>query len=363
MAWNTCEGARGTSQLLPLKSKQSHHYIPCWAVKKPPREVWEYEGTGKCQRLRKRLIYPAPSPDYEPDIPGFDCTTEWKTAKPICTGLFWVLGKYYDETWFPTVIREWSLLYYQCNHHDDYWQYKNEWLEGDEEVRITIWAEILRHRSAFDKKREERKEQLKTCGKSDPDLTELDGDEEKVINMCELIDEANEVINVKRKLVDSSNCNYEDENAAVERCRLQKEMEEIAMADPDEEPDWVEMRRRMRGSFAALNLARHEIDYEMLDHIMIELCKYWAKAPPIEYEIDPLLERNITREIQNFRKKIFGIIELDEPEKFQCAPSPVTSSVNCQRQQSTCPSSALNEIARARRHPKNKQDQPYCRKK
>lgn len=151
--------------------------------------------------------------------------------------------------------------------------------------------------------------------------------------MCAAINEANELINVKKTDVNPK-ADYEDEEAVAERCRLEKEMAEIAMADPDDDPDWVEMRRRMRGSFAALNLAQHEVDHELLDHIMIELCKYWSRAPAIEHEVDPLLERNIMREIRSFRKRLFGVAELEEPLEQQCVPPPSPSP--CRRRQNDC---------------------------
>jgi len=97
---------------------------------------------------------------------------------------------------------------------------------------------------------------------------------------------------------------------------------EIAFAEPDDNPDWVEMRRKMRGSFAALNVARCEISAELLDHIMIELCKYWANAPETKnlYLIDQQLEENIIREIQNFRFKLFDVAVIIEPEIQQLGP-------------------------------------------
>lgn len=46
------------------------------------------------------------------------------------------------------------MLYYRCNHTADYWEKKDEWLAGDEEVRLSIWSDILKHRQRFDKRRE-----------------------------------------------------------------------------------------------------------------------------------------------------------------------------------------------------------------
>lgn len=104
--------------------------------------------------------------------------------------------------------------------------------------------------------------------------------------------------------------------------RAEVEVAEIALADPDDNPDWVEMRRKMRGSFAALNVARCEVNAELLDHIMIELCKYWANAPETEnpYLIDQHLEENIIQEIQNFRFKLFDVAIIIEPEIQQLGP-------------------------------------------
>lgn len=90
----------------------------------------------------------------------FEDSLEWRWTKPTCTGLFRVLGRYYDEMWFPTVIKEWCLLYYQSNHTAHYWQYRDEWLTGDEEVRMAVWYQILRHRSEFDRKRSTRRQYL-----------------------------------------------------------------------------------------------------------------------------------------------------------------------------------------------------------
>lgn len=126
------------------------------------------------------------------------------------------------------------------------------------------------------------------------------------------LNEANDRIELKRVEVQSTSCVQKP--SAAERKRAEVEAAEIALADPDDEPDWVEMRRRMRGSFAALNLARCDVSVELLDHIMIELCKYWANVPELEHTIEPLLERNIMREVQNFRFKLFNVTIDIEPE-------------------------------------------------
>lgn len=106
------------------------------------------------------------------------------------------------------------------------------------------------------------------------------------------------------------------------RAQAEAEAAEIALADPDDNLDWVQMRRQMRDSFAALNMAQCEVSAELLDHIMIELCKYWANASISEHScsIDPQLERNIMREIQNFRFKLFGVVVEIEPELKQSGP-------------------------------------------
>jgi len=146
------------------------------------------------------------------------------------------------------------------------------------------------------------------------------------------LNEANDRIDLRRKDVQSP-C-VEKPNAA-ERKRAEVEAAEIALADPDEEPDWVEMRRKMRGSFAALNLARCDVSAELLDHIMIELCKYWANAPELEHEIDPLLERNIMREVQNFRYKLFNVAVEIEPELEQSCPESEEPEPCCIRPRSS----------------------------
>jgi len=141
------------------------------------------------------------------------------------------------------------------------------------------------------------------------------------------LNEANELIDLKRVDVQEMNANLNvPEMTDEEIAQAELEAAELALADPDDDPNWVDMRRRMRGSFAALNLARCVISTELLDHIMIELCKYWANAPDIEHCIDPLLEKNIMREIKNFRFKLFNVNIDDEPERraddYQSLPEP-----------------------------------------
>lgn len=95
---------------------------------------------------------------------------------------------------------------------------------------------------------------------------------------------------------------------------------ELALANPDEDPDWLEMRPKMRGSFASLQKAMAEIRPELLNMIMIELTRHWAKLPCLDPcdKIEPLLERNILREIKDFRCRMFNAAdESEEPEPEQ----------------------------------------------
>lgn len=88
----------------------------------------------------------------------FEDSYEWKVTKSTGACLFRSLGRYYDELWFPTVIREWCMLFYRCNYaeSDCYWQYKDEWLAGDEEVRLAIWSEVILYRGKYGGCQEER---------------------------------------------------------------------------------------------------------------------------------------------------------------------------------------------------------------
>lgn len=135
--------------------------------------------------------------------------------------------------------------------------------------------------------------------------------------MCESLDEANDLIKLKKLSPEDLNYNELDEPNAAERAKAETEAAELAMADPDDDPDWVDMRRRMRGSFAALNRARCEINNEMFHHVMIELCNYWTRVPKIQDTIEPLLENNILREIQNFRFKLFDVAVVVDPDCLQ----------------------------------------------
>lgn len=98
---------------------------------------------------------------------GFEGSAEWRWTKRTCAGLFRELGRCYDEVWFPTVIKEWSALYYQCNHEADYWRYLDEWTVGDPRVRDAVWLEILTQRSAYDRQREDRQQHLRDTGNAE----------------------------------------------------------------------------------------------------------------------------------------------------------------------------------------------------
>jgi len=110
----------------------------------------------------------------------FEDSVEWKWTKCTSESLFRTLGRYYDETWFPTVVNEWCQLYYRCNHAADYWQYKDEWLDGDEEIRLAVWTEVLRHRDEHDASHGEQ------C---DTDLLHVDDrvDAAKVSPLCDIL--------------------------------------------------------------------------------------------------------------------------------------------------------------------------------
>lgn len=134
------------------------------------------------------------------------------------------------------------------------------------------------------------------------------------------INEGKDLIGVKRMAAEelsAANCPTAPVPSEEERAEAELLEAELRMADPDDNPDWVEMRRKMRGSFAALNMARCTVSHELLNHVMIELCKYWANAPPLDpcVAVDPLLERNIMREIQSFRFKLFNVTLDCEPQR------------------------------------------------
>lgn len=136
-----------------------------------------------------------------------------------------------------------------------------------------------------------------------------------MVEMFECISEANDVIELK-KMAMKDVCNVSDLISDAERLKAETEAAEIALADPDEDVNWVAIRCRMRGSFAALNSARCYVSTELLNHMMSELCKYWASAQPIDYVVEPLLEKNIMREIDNFRYKVFRVNVDVEPERL-----------------------------------------------
>jgi len=137
--------------LMPLK-KRKHLACPGDGQSLRERRCGD-TGPGKCSAPRPngRSVCVAEDDDPAPKpvtCPGlcFEDSTEWQSTKSIAACLFRALGQHYDEPWFPTVINEWSALYYQCSHACDYWQGRDEWLAGDEEVRLTVWFEVLDHR-------------------------------------------------------------------------------------------------------------------------------------------------------------------------------------------------------------------------
>lgn len=97
---------------------------------------------GTSTRDRRNGAAPSPA-DGRP----FVDTPEWRWTRELCAGLFCALGRYYDEKWFPTVVREWCLLYYRCAHVDDYWRMRDEFLAGDQEIRTAVWTEVLAERA------------------------------------------------------------------------------------------------------------------------------------------------------------------------------------------------------------------------
>lgn len=128
--------------------------------------------------------------------------------------------------------------------------------------------------------------------------------------MRRAVNEANDQIDVKRVDVKKMNekCKKKPKLSAAEQARAKAEAAELELANPDDNPDWVDMRRKMRGSMAAFSEAKVTVSTELLNHIMIELCKYWANVPDLHgCPVDPILERNITREINRFRFRVFGV--------------------------------------------------------
>lgn len=131
------------SFLMPLKRRKR---VPCPSDDQPQEPVQSECDTGpdKCSMNKPRQSTcedddPAPKPCFEDSV-------EWESTKSTAGCLFQTLGQYYNQPWFSTVVNEWSMLYYQCNHEADYWRYRDEWLAGDEEIRLTVWSEIIRHR-------------------------------------------------------------------------------------------------------------------------------------------------------------------------------------------------------------------------
>lgn len=154
--------------------------------------------------------------------------------------------------------------------------------------------------------------------------------------MHEAVDEANDQLVLNRVDVRKENCiNDSPQMTPEQKAIVEIEKAEIMIANPESDPDWVDMRRRMRGSFSSLNVARCDVSNELLDHIMTELCVYWKKLPCVDHKIDPFLERNIMREIHNFRFKMFGLPAEEypaNPEPERCPPPPP-----CPEKVSECP--------------------------
>lgn len=135
--------------------------------------------------------------------------------------------------------------------------------------------------------------------------------------MLGTIDDSNELIKLRRLDVKDLEVGQSPKKPTMaELKRAEAEAAEIALADPNDDPDWLDMRSRMRGSMSAFNLARTIISPELLNHMMLELCKYWSNAESVEHEVCPQLERNILREIQNFRFKLFNVT-LDDDEELE----------------------------------------------
>lgn len=111
---------------------------------------------------------------------------EWQWTQEVCNGLFRAFGKYYDEKWFPTIIREWSLLYYQCTHQDDYWERRDEWLAGDEEIRNTMWSAILFERTKEGERIDELKKRIRDRG-GDTENCTIDEEEAQKVRKADTI--------------------------------------------------------------------------------------------------------------------------------------------------------------------------------
>lgn len=162
-----------------------------------------------------------------------------------------------------------------------------------------------------------------------------------MIDLHEAINEAEERIEIKRLDVEEINQQCLPVLTKEEKQQAELEAAEWQLANPDEDPDWVDMRRKMRGSFAALNMARSVVSKELLEHIMIELCRYWANLPGnFCNEIDPLLKKNILREISNFRFKLFNVVIDCEPEQNlvdEPALCPIQEEPEEPTNQSECP--------------------------
>lgn len=152
-------------------------------------------------------------------------------------------------------------------------------------------------------------------------ITGCNGNVQQVAEMRRVVNEANDQIDVKRVDVKKMNDKFKKKptQSAAEQARAKAEAAELELANPDDNPDWVDMRRKMRGSMAAFSEAKVTVSTELLNHIMIELCKYWANVPDLHgCPVDPMLERNITREINRFRFRVFGVsIDCQQQEQRQ----------------------------------------------
>lgn len=138
------------------------------------------------------------------------------------------------------------------------------------------------------------------------------------MDMQHIINEAKDQFDLRDLETPDMSCDPEIQMSA-EEAQMKAEEDtrkaELALANPDEDPDWLEMRPKMRGSYASLQKAMTEVRPELLNMIMIELTRHWAKLPCLDPcdKIEPLLERNIWREIRDFRCRLFNAAD-EEPE-------------------------------------------------
>lgn len=161
--------------LMPLKKRK---HLPC------PGDGQSLRGK-RCETGRDKCGAPKPrsrsacAKEVDEQVtcpePCFEDSVEWQSTKSAAAGLFRALGQHYDELWFPTVVNEWSALYYQCNHAADYWCARDEWLCGDEEVRLAVWSEVLRHREQHERQLDQlNRNVLCDTGKCNPNADLMD---------------------------------------------------------------------------------------------------------------------------------------------------------------------------------------------